>query len=203
VSKDQIDDKFIEINGSKIHYIQSGSGDPVILFHGSRFNAYTWKETNTLDSVAKAGFRAISVDFPGYGKSERGKFTSLSDFIYDFIFSLSLNKPFLLGASMGGEAVLSYSVYHPKDIKGLILVGAVGVKKYEKLLTNLEGVPILLIWGKKDRISSEENYKLIMNSVKTTHFVQIGNNHACYLDDPTTFNDIVTKFIKGSPWMIS
>ncbi|MEM0131026.1 MAG: alpha/beta hydrolase, partial [Saccharolobus sp.] len=43
----KLQDKFIEISGAKIHYIEEGNGKPVILFHGARFNARTWEETGT------------------------------------------------------------------------------------------------------------------------------------------------------------
>ncbi|AWR97033.1 alpha/beta fold hydrolase [Acidianus sulfidivorans JP7] len=190
-------EKFIEIDGAKIHYLELGNGKPVVLHHGARFNAFTWKEVGTISAIAEVGYQAISIDFPGFGKSSSGKFNSLSDFIGKFIDTLKLQKPILLGASMGGEAVLEYAVDHADKIGGLILVGAVGVSSYETKLHNLDGLPILLIWGKHDSVSPKSNAQLILKYVKSAKYVNIGNQHACYLDDPTGFNEQIKEFLKG------
>ncbi|EZQ04697.1 2-hydroxy-6-oxo-6-phenylhexa-2,4-dienoate hydrolase [Candidatus Acidianus copahuensis] len=190
-------EKFIEINGARIHYLEQGSGKAVVLHHGARFNARTWEEVGTISTIADAGFRAISIDFPGFGKSTNGKFNSLSEFIGSFVDEMKLEKPVLLGASMGGEAVLEYSVDNPGKIGGLILVGAVGVSNYEEKLKSLDGIPILLIWGRKDSVSSKSNAELILKYVKTAKFVNVGNQHACYLDDPAGFNTQIREYLKG------
>lgn len=190
-------EKFVQVNGAKIHYIEAGNGKAVVLHHGARFNAHTWEETGTISAIDEVGYRAISIDFPGFGKSESGSFGNLSEFISSFIETMKLDKPILLGASMGGEAVLEYAVDNPRKLGGLILVGAVGVSSYENKLKVLDGLPILLIWGKHDNVSSKHNYELILKNVKTAKFVNIGNQHACYLDDPNGFNEQIKIFLKG------
>jgi len=190
-------EKFVQVNGAKIHYIEAGNGKAVVLHHGARFNAHTWEETGTISAIAEVGYRAISIDFPDFGKSESGNFGNLSDFISSFIETMKLDKPILLGASMGGEAVLEYAVDNPKKLGGLILVGAVGVSSYENKLKDLDGLPILLIWGKHDNVSPKHNYELILKYVKSAKFVNIGNQHACYLDDPNGFNEQIKTFLKG------
>lgn len=190
-------DLFINVRGSKIHYIEEGNGKPFLLFHGARFNAYTWVETKTVEAIASAGFRALSIDFPGFGKSQNGEFESLSSFIKDFMNSMEIKSAYLLGASMGGEAVLGFAVDNQDMVDGLVLVGAVGVSAYEKKLKNLEGKPVLLIWGEKDSVSPRKNAEVILSHVKSAKLVTVGKQHACYLDDSTRFNREITKFLKG------
>ncbi len=190
-------ENFVKVNGAKIHYIEKGNGRPVVLHHGARFNAMTWEETGTISAIAESGFRAISVDFPGFGKSEKGSFMSLSEFIGEFVTALNLEKPILLGASMGGEAVLGYAVDNRERVGGLILVGAVGVTNYENKLSRLDGLPVLLIWGRNDNVSPKRNYETILKHVKTARLEIVGSQHACYLDDPKDFNDKIKEFLKG------
>lgn len=190
-------DDFVSIKGTKIHFVEEGNGKPFLLFHGARFNAYTWVETNTVKSISSSGFRAISVDFPGFGKSQSGNFSSLSEFIKEFMQIMNIQKAYLMGASMGGEAVLGFAVNNPDMVEGLVLVGPVGVPSYESKLKNLDGKPLLLIWGKNDTVSPRKNAELILNHVKTAKLVIIGNQHACYLDDPMSFNEQIAKFLKG------
>lgn len=190
-------DRYVDVKGAKIHFIEEGSGKPFLLFHGARFNAHTWVETKTVESIANAGYRAISVDFPGFGKSTNGDFKSLSSFIKDFMDTLGISKAYLLGASMGGEAVLGFAVDNPDMVDGLVLVGAVGVSAYKDKLKNLVGKRILLIWGEKDTVSPRSNAELIMKAVNTAKLVIVGKQHACYLDDNVSFNNAIVNFLKG------
>jgi len=190
-------DKFVTVKGAKIHYIEEGNGKPFLLFHGARFNAHTWVETGTVNAIASAGFKAISVDFPGFGESENGDFESLSSFIKDFMNTMGIDKAYLLGASMGGEAVLGFAVENESMVDGLVLVGAVGVSSYRDKLKVLDGKPILLIWGEKDSVSPRSNAELILKNVKTAKLVIVGKQHACYLDDNERFNKEIIQFLKG------
>ncbi|AOL17010.1 2-hydroxy-6-oxo-6-phenylhexa-2,4-dienoate hydrolase [Sulfolobus sp. A20] len=193
----QLKDKYVEIKGKRIHFIEEGNGDPVLLFHGARFNAYTWHETGTIKSISDNGFRAISVDFPGFGKSENVQGLKLTEFIKTFMDSLEIDKANLLGASMGGEAVLGFSVDYPNLVSSLILVGAVGVKNYENSLDKISEIPVLLVWGSNDTISPKSNYELLLKKLKNAKLKIIGRNHACYLDNPEGFNNTVVEFLKG------
>ncbi|MCY0858828.1 MAG: alpha/beta hydrolase [Sulfolobaceae archaeon] len=192
-----LEDKFVDIKGIKIHYLEKGNGKPYLLFHGARFNARTWEETGTIDAIAESGFRAISVDFPGFGKSQSGNYDDLGEFIKDFADTMGLGKVIVMGASMGGEAAVSFSVNNPDRLLGAVYVGAVGVSAYESKLKNLDGKPILLIWGKRDNVSPISNANLILKYVKTAKLVHVGVNHACYLDDPQGFNKEIKEFLKG------
>ncbi|ACP34227.1 conserved hypothetical protein [Sulfolobus islandicus L.S.2.15] len=193
----QLVDKFLEVKGRKIHYIESGDGSPVLLFHGARFNARTWVETNTVDSISNIGYKAISVDFPGFGSSEKIEGISLSEFINLFMNSLGISKAILLGASMGGKAVLEFSLKYTESVYGLVLVGAVGVEEFEDQISKLNKIPLLLIWGSRDTVSPKRNYELILDKVKNAKLEIVGKNHACYLDDPNTFNEKIVNFLKG------
>lgn len=98
---------------------------------------------------------------------------------------------------MGGEAVLGYALNNPEKVGGLILVGAVGVENYESELERLDGIPILLIWGRHDNISPHRNAEIILRHVKSAKYVNVGNQHACYLDDPIGFNNQIKEFLKS------
>jgi len=190
-------EELITVKGARIRVIREGQGKPVFLFHGARFTADTWVSTGTVKAIADAGFQAISVDFPGYGKSERGNYTILSEFIRDLVQTLGVTRAYYLGASMGGEAVLGFALNNPEKVEGVILVGAVGVDKYKEKLVYLSGKKVLLIWGKEDTVAPIKNAKLIMDAVPTAKLVYVGRQHACYLDDPEGFNKEIINFLKG------
>lgn len=190
-----MEDHTLQLNGAKIHYIEEGIGIPVLLLHGARFNATTWVETGTVRAISEAGYRAVSLDLPGYGKSERGSFGNFTEFLHAFISQQSLREPILLGASMGGALALDYALRY--SVKGLILVGAVGVAERRAELVSLKEVPSLLIWGKRDSVSPPENYRAYLGAVPGAVLRHVGDQHACYLDDPISFNRELTGFLKG------
>ncbi|WP_010917425.1 alpha/beta fold hydrolase [Thermoplasma volcanium] len=189
-------DQFVQVKSKKIHYIEEGSGIPIIMVHGARFSSETWVEVGTVSAVSSIPMRVISVDLPGYGRSEGGQWKDLRDFMNDFIDVLGIQKTALLGASLGGNVVASFAVSKPESVLALILVGAVGIRDLNADLSKLDGKPTLLIWGSKDTVSDRSNYETYMKYVKSSQFMNIGTNHACYFDDKNTFNNAVVSFLK-------
>jgi abhydrolase domain-containing protein 14 len=189
-----LEDKYVTINGAKIHYIEDGKGAPFVFCHGARFNSRTYEESGTIQTVVDAGFHAISLDFPGYGKSENLSM-DLYTFLNSFVDSLNLAPVSILGASMGGEAVVGFATKYPDKIRALVLAGAVGVSAFESDLSKLKEKPMLLLWGKSDAISAPGNYELLMRYNPAAEFYNIGRQHACYLDDPKGFNEKISEFL--------
>ncbi len=191
-----LEDRFINIDDANIHYIEAGEGLPVLLFHGARFNCRTYEEIGTIETIAAENFHAISVDFPGFGKSSNMNI-SLSEFIDKFTDAMKLENSVILGASMGGEAVVGFVVNHPEKVNALILTGAVGVSEYQDKLNNIGDKPMLLMWGKNDMVSPVNNYQLLMKYNKNAEFYNVGRQHACYLDDNKSFNSHISDFLSS------
>jgi haloalkane dehalogenase len=68
ISSVEPDKKFIEINGKRMAYVESGTGDPIIFQHGNPTSSYLWR--NVIPHVADQG-RCIAVDLIGMGDSEK------------------------------------------------------------------------------------------------------------------------------------
>jgi haloalkane dehalogenase len=60
--------KFIEVLGSKMHYIDEGEGTPFLLLHGNPTSSYLWR--NIIPHIKPLG-RVIAVDLIGMGKSDK------------------------------------------------------------------------------------------------------------------------------------
>jgi len=60
--------KYIDIKGSKIHYIDEGEGDPIVFLHGNPTSSYLWR--NIIPHVQSQG-RCIAPDLIGMGKSDK------------------------------------------------------------------------------------------------------------------------------------
>ncbi|HVT65958.1 MAG TPA: alpha/beta hydrolase [Mycobacteriales bacterium] len=57
----------VEFRGTRIHYVEEGTGPLVVLVHGFPESWYSWR--HQLPVIAEAGFRAVAIDVRGYGRS--------------------------------------------------------------------------------------------------------------------------------------
>ncbi len=193
-----MEDRYVYARGVRVHYIEHGEGTPVVMMPGASFNARTWVQVGLVKAVAEAGFRAISIDPPGQGETPQGpyQFGGRREFLEDILPLVGFEKGVLLGASLGGFSVAMYALAHPDRVLGLVLVGAVGLEKHGAQFKALAGRPVLLIWGAEDDVSPISNAEAVLSRVNTAELVRLGRRHACYLDDPSGFTNLVVGFLK-------
>jgi len=141
------------LSSGTIFSLQSGpvSGQAILLLHGMKFSAKTWKDLGTIDKLAEAGFRTIALDMPGFGKSPESVL-SANAVLTEFMEEEDIKQPILIGPSMGGKICLEFCIAHAESVKALVLIGSVGVQENATKLKEIE-VPALIVWGSEDRIS--------------------------------------------------
>ena len=113
---------FVELsNGLNMHYLDEGSGDPIVLLHGHPTSAYLWR--NIIPELAEKG-RVIVPDLINYGLSD--KTDEPVDFIEDqgaffseFVDKLGLENVTFVGHDWGGPIGLSYITDNPDNVKAL------------------------------------------------------------------------------------
>ena len=119
-------DKYVTIDGLKIRYLEEGSGTPVLFMHGASLGSSADVFRRNLPNFAKAGFRAIAFDFPGYGLSEVGNDLSLA---YQtatapkFIDALGLGKVALVAHSRSGGQAVQLAGKEPQRYSHLVVLG--------------------------------------------------------------------------------
>ncbi|KAJ7981472.1 Epoxide hydrolase 2 [Quillaja saponaria] len=103
---EKIQHSHVEVRGLKLHVAEIGSSSKVVLFlHGFPEIWYTWR--HQMIAVANAGYRAIAIDFRGYGLSdqpaqpEKATLVDLLDDIVGVLDSLGISKAFLVGKDFG------------------------------------------------------------------------------------------------------
>jgi pimeloyl-ACP methyl ester carboxylesterase len=65
----QIEHRFIESNGVKIHIAEAGTGPLVLLCHGFPESWYSWR--HQIKALSEAGYHVVAPDMRGYGQSDR------------------------------------------------------------------------------------------------------------------------------------
>ncbi|MEP7003646.1 MAG: alpha/beta fold hydrolase [Chloroflexota bacterium] len=145
----------IDVAGSRIRVIEDGSGEQAVLFvHGVGGWAENWIET--MARVAASGRRAIAFDLPGFGESSRvrgARYFDPRDPLYPAVVdgvrrALGLERPHLVGHSLGGGIAAVTAVAYPASWRSLTLVAPGGFGQDIALVLRLFTLPFLglLTW---------------------------------------------------------
>lgn len=125
--------KFIEVLGSKMHYIDEGEGNPFLFLHGNPTSSYLWR--NIIPHVKPLG-RAIAVDLIGMGKSAKPdidyRFSTHIKYINEFIRLLELKNIVLVIHDWGSAIGFNYAMSHESNIKGIVFMEAMVKPSYWK-----------------------------------------------------------------------
>jgi pimeloyl-ACP methyl ester carboxylesterase len=113
--------------GARVRVLESGKGAPLVFLHGA---GGLFAENPFLDELA-ARYRVYAPELPGYGESLGEELLEdMLDFAlhgWDVVAALGLERPHLVGHSMGGMIAAEMAAIAPHDLAKLVLVGATGL----------------------------------------------------------------------------
>jgi pimeloyl-ACP methyl ester carboxylesterase len=118
--------RFVTIDGVQLHYLEAGSGPPVILLHGNVVSAEDF-EVSRLFALLARRHRVVAFDRPGFGYSNRpyGAMWSpaaQADLLRRAWTALGIESPIVLGHSWGAMVALTAALNHPKSLRGIVLL---------------------------------------------------------------------------------
>jgi pimeloyl-ACP methyl ester carboxylesterase len=117
---------FVTSDGVRLHYLERGSGRPIIFLHGNGLSAEDMLISGLMDYAAARSFRAIAFDRPGFGHSERPRgpaWTAAAQaaLLLKAFEPLGIERPIVVGHSLGTMVALALALNHPEDVGGLVL----------------------------------------------------------------------------------
>ena len=119
--------KEVTIYGQKIHYVEAGSGPNVILLHGLGGSSQGWQFN--IGPLAEK-FHVFVPDQIGFGKSDKPlvnyRIRTYVDFLDQFCKQLKIERPTLIGNSMGGWIAAIYAATYPDRVDKIVLADAAG-----------------------------------------------------------------------------
>ncbi|MEA3326221.1 MAG: alpha/beta hydrolase [Chloroflexota bacterium] len=123
MQKDWTHDTISITDEIELFYTRTGNGDkpPIVLAHGITDNGLCWHQ---FASDMEADYDLIMYDAYGHGKSSRIDSAirfDLSENLFDLITALKLNKPSILGHSMGAATVAAFAASHPEIPSTVVL----------------------------------------------------------------------------------
>lgn len=119
------DGRYVEVGAERFHYVEEGKGPPLVMIHGLMGSSRNL--TYALSGRLREHFRVITLDRPGSGYSTRQAGTAAdlpaqARQIAGFIKALGLERPLVVGHSLGGAIALALALDHPHAVSGLVLV---------------------------------------------------------------------------------
>jgi haloalkane dehalogenase len=118
--------RFVDVKGSKMHYVEVGSGDPILLVHGNPTSSYLWR--NVIPHLEDRG-RVIAVDLIGMGRSDKPdvdyRFATQAAYLEGFVEALDLRDVHLVLHDWGGGVGLDYYARHTDNVASVTLMEAV------------------------------------------------------------------------------
>ena len=117
-------ESFVDVDGGKLYYEECGTGpSAVLLVHDGVAHSVVWDDVWPRFC---AKFHTIRYDRRGYGKSPETKDWHFeTDDIAALLRHLKISRVTIVGSSHGGEISIDYTLDHPTEVKGLVLIGAV------------------------------------------------------------------------------
>jgi haloalkane dehalogenase len=115
--------KWFDSSAGRIHYIDEGQGPPIVLFHGNPTWSFLYRG---IVARLRDRFRAVAVDYPGFGLSERPSGYTYTPaeharVIGELVDQLDLDGFVTMGQDWGGPISLSIAADRADRVRGLVL----------------------------------------------------------------------------------
>ncbi len=127
-------EKFIDVDGVRTRYVDRGTGDTIVLFHGGNFGSTGSADATddwggTIDDIAKWG-RVVAIDKLGQGYTDNPKsdddytMAAVVKHAYQTLRALSIESAHLVGHSRGGYLTCRLTVDYPEIAKSCVIVSS-------------------------------------------------------------------------------
>lgn len=151
----------------RIHFNDAGSGETVVMLHGSGPGASGWSNFHrNVDPFVQAGFRVLLVDSPGWSDSdpivvEKGsRVVHNAAAVKGVLDALGIEKAHLVGNSMGGTSALQFALDFPGRVDKLVVMGGGGAGQSLFVPMPPEGIKLI---SALYRQPTTENLKRMMD----------------------------------------
>jgi pimeloyl-ACP methyl ester carboxylesterase len=122
----------IDAGGIETSYLEAGSGEPIIMLHGSGPGVSALANWQHNLPTLSQRFRVLAPDIVGFGATERPDDITYSlrtwtDHVWAFLDAHDIDKTAIVGNSLGGRVALQMATDRPDRISRMVLMGTPGV----------------------------------------------------------------------------
>jgi haloalkane dehalogenase len=117
--------QYVDVEGSRMHYVEQGEGEPILFLHGNPTSSYLWR--NVIPRVAGAG-RCIAIDLIGMGRSDKPdidyRFVDHARYLDGAIDALGLEDVALVVHDWGSALGFHYAHRNEGNVRGIAFMEA-------------------------------------------------------------------------------
>jgi alpha-beta hydrolase superfamily lysophospholipase len=117
--------QFLEVDGVRLHYVERGSGEPLVLLHGNGSMIQDFESSGLVNMAAK-NYRVIVIDRPGFGHSSRPRNViwtpdAQAQLIRRALDRLGVSQAIVLGHSWGASVAVALALKFTDLVRGMVL----------------------------------------------------------------------------------
>jgi haloalkane dehalogenase len=117
------EDRYADVGGARVHYVDEGGGPPLLMLHGNPTWSFLYRE---VIAGLRDRYRCIAVDHPGFGLSTPPhgyRFTPAehADVLEQLVLSLDLRDVTLMVQDWGGPIGFAVATRHPERFAAFII----------------------------------------------------------------------------------
>lgn len=136
---------FVRVGDHDIHYLDYGSGPPVVLVHGGGAGSAVWYRQ--IAELSKT-HRVIVPDTPVFGLSSQSPINRpvpdfASGFLASFLDAMGIDRVDIAGLSLGGFAALQLAIRSPQRVRRLAILDSAGLGPELPWAFRLAAMPVL------------------------------------------------------------
>lgn len=118
--------RFTEVDGVRLHYLERGQGQALVLLHGNGTLAGDFELSGLLEGASR-NHRVIAFDRPGYGYSDRpGRMQwnplAQAHLLHQALQGLGIERPLIVAHSWATLVAIALALEYPQHVRGLVLL---------------------------------------------------------------------------------
>ena len=175
--------RFVQVDGTFVHYVDEGEGIPIILLHGTGASLHSW---DLWAERLKNRYRVLRITLPGFGisgphSSKKYEIKDYVNFLESFVEKIGVEKFHLVGNSLGGSIAWLYSSFYGKKVNKLVLINSSGFE--------LDEVPFVI------KIARNKYLNFLIKKTSPKFLVKKSLKEV-YYDDKLISKSIIDRYYK-------
>ncbi len=134
-------ENYQEVDGVRLHYVDEGSGPPILMVHGQPTWSYLYRKM--IPPLVAAGYRCVAPDLMGFGLSDKPEDESAYSLqrhvglVTSLVEKLELQGVITVGQDWGGPITLRYAIDHRDNVRALVILNTLVRTMSMPLIFNL------------------------------------------------------------------
>ncbi len=162
-------EKQLEVGEFSINYASAGTGEPVLLLHGSELKE-SWRVWEPMLQLSDS-YKLVAPDLVGYGKSSRPleipDYRAQAHALKDLAEKLSIERMSVVGSGWGGQVGLELALAWPETVKAVVLIASSYDKEQLRRLEKLRR-PTLIVYAEDDMVTQLKAGYLLRDAIGTS-----------------------------------